>query len=211
MIKNQNRSGWIGASDTYKAMMPFDSKTFRAFWLEKLGVTSGHFRSKAMMAGSWYEHRILDQLGIKRRDRQIRLRPLRLRVNLDGEDRDTIYEVKTYGGEAFKVSPAYWRQAQAEMFAARKKLVIVAYRLLPEDYENYFNPIDLARISFHPVEYDPDWVRSQYCPRLLLLADFLRKGAMPCEGKSAGFNLVFKASSIYLSAYLRMVERRMRP
>lgn len=126
------------------------------------------------------EHRILAAMGISRRDRQIKRRRLRLRVNLDGETREEIHEVKTYGGDQFRVSRAYWMQAQIEMFAAGKPLVIDAYRLEPEDYRNWFRPIDPTRLSAHPVAYDRAWVDTEYLPRLEILAEALRKGVFPC-------------------------------
>lgn len=194
MITSQDRSGWFGASDTSTIMGGWDTKTFARLWLEKLGLLRSTYRSSAMLAGTYYEHRILDHLGIRRRDRQIKMRRLRLRVNLDGET-DMIHEVKTYSGETFQVSKAYWRQAQVEMFASitlwrrvlglllgrqsHKSLEIVAYRLLPEDYQNFYNPIDPERISRHPVEYDPGWIKNEYLPRLRYLSKCLRRRTTP--------------------------------
>ena len=179
MIASQDRSGWLGASDTSIIMGSWDTVTFARFWTEKLGIIRRDFANKQMLAGTHYEHRILDAIGIQKRDGQIRIRSLRLRVNLDGEDRITIFEVKTHSGE-YKVTKAHWRQAQVEMFAARKKLVIVAYHMEPEDYINYFNPIHPERITFHPVEYDPEWIKNEYLPRLRILAECLKKGGRPC-------------------------------
>jgi hypothetical protein len=158
----------------------WNTKTFNTWWLEKLGLHQSTFKTKAMQTGTAYEHRILEFLGINKMDRQIKVRRLRLRVNLDGEN-EAIHEVKTYGGEAFKVTPAYWQQAQVEMFATRKPLVIDAYKLLPEDYENYFNPIDPERLSEHPIEFDPLWIQGEHLPRLRYLAKCLRRRAFPNE------------------------------
>lgn len=177
MIRSQDRSGWFGASDTNTIMGNWQTKTFARFWLEKMGLVHGGYVSPAMMAGTYYEHRILDYLGIARRDRQIKIRRYKLRVNLDGET-SVIHEVKTHSSQ-FKLSTAYWRQAQVEMFAARKPLEIVAYRLLPEDYNNYFNEIDPARLSRHPVEYDPVWLENEYLPRLRYLAYCLKRCKTP--------------------------------
>ena len=122
MIHDHDRSGWFGASDTAAIMGRWDTKTFRSFWLQKLGVNRDHFSTLEMDTGSAYEHRILEYIGIRKMDRQIKIRRLRLRVNLDGEDAQEISEVKTHKGESFKVSRAYWMQAQVEMFAAKKAL-----------------------------------------------------------------------------------------
>ena len=181
MISSQDRSGWFGASDTATIMGNWDTKTFARFWLEKQGLVQGGYVSHAMVAGTHYEHRILDSLGIKRRDRQIKIRRYRLRVNLDGES-GIIHEVKTYGRE-FRVSKAYWQQAQVEMFVAKKPLEIVAYKLLPEDYENFFNDVDLNRITKYPIEYDPSWIESEYLPRLRYLARCLRLRKIPSQGE----------------------------
>jgi hypothetical protein len=157
----------------------WNTETFRAFWSEKLGYRVNNFRNTAMIAGTYYEHRILDAMRVKERDRQIKKPELRLRVNLDGETKKKIVEVKTYGKDTFKVSAAYWQQAQAEMFAAKKPLEIAAYRLLPEDYDNFYSPIDKDRLSVFPVEYDEAWVEEKYLPRLRILADCLKHRRFP--------------------------------
>lgn len=178
MIKNHDRSGWIGASDTAAVMGRWDTKSFQRFWLVKLGLEQNTFASLPMKCGTYFEHKILDACGIKKRDRQIRLRRLRLRVNLDGES-SMIHEVKTYGGERFKLSRAYWMQAQVEMLAAKKPLEIVAYRLLEEDYINWLRPIDKDRITRLTVPYDEKWIQEMYLPRLRVLAECIKKGRWP--------------------------------
>lgn len=178
MIHDQDRSGWIGASDTAMVMGNWNTKSFARWWRIKLGISHDHFTTTAMQAGTYYEHKILQHIGVSKMDRQIRIRRLRLRVNLDGETQGTVKEVKTYGGK-FKVSKAYWQQAQTEMFAAQKKLDIVAYRLTEDDYLNFFNPIDPERVSVYPVEYDQLWVRDEYLPRLKYLAWCLKRGVWP--------------------------------
>lgn len=181
MIRNKDRSGWIGASDTAMVMGNWATKTFARWWRVKLGIDRDHFSTVAMLAGTAYEHRILNYIGVDKMDRQIRKRRLRLRVNLDGEFCDTIKEVKTYGGECFKVSKGYWQQAQVEMYAAKKRLDIVAYHLVEEDYRNFFRPIDPERISVHHIEYDLAWIQKEYLPRLKYLARCMRKGVWPHE------------------------------
>lgn len=146
-----------------------------------MGINRSHFNSVQMKTGTALEHRILEHIGIKKMDRQIRIPPLLLRVNLDGEDRLEVTEVKTYSGEKFRVTKPYWMQAQVEMFATGKLLRIAAYRVTPEDYLNWFLPIDPERLSFHPIESDSLWITSQYLPRLIYLASCLRKGAFPNE------------------------------
>ena len=113
MIHNKDRSGWFGASDTARIMGKWEGKTFEKFWLEKLGLYRSTINTVAMKTGSVYEGKILDYIGAKRRDRQIRIRSLRLRVNLDGED-DIIHEVKTHKSDVFNLSRPYWMQAQVD-------------------------------------------------------------------------------------------------
>lgn len=183
MIKSKSRKGWFGASDTAMIMGNWNTDTFRKWWLVKLGLATNEFTSRQMAAGTAYEHRILHAVGVFDTDRQIRCRRLRLRVNLDGELPEEISEVKTHGKPVFKVTMAYWMQAQVEMFAARKKLRIVAYRMTDAEYINFFLPIDYTRLSHHYIEYDPVWIEDAYLPRLVYLAYCLRKGKMPdaCE------------------------------
>lgn len=181
MIKSKDRSGWIGASDTAMVMANWNTPTWHKWWATKLGVATNTVTTTSMLAGTYYEHPVLDALGITKRDRQIKIRRLRLRVNLDGETRNVIHEVKTYGKDTFKVSRNYWMQAQVEMFASRKQLVINAYRLTEEEYRNFFLPIDKERLSEHPVEYDEAWIKEKYLPRLRILADCLRRGVFPLE------------------------------
>lgn len=96
-----------------------------------------------MMAGTAYEHKVLDAIGVSRKDRQIRKFTLRLRVNLDGETRMKISEVKTWLGEkedSFSVSKSYWEQCQVEMYAAKKECQIVAYRVSSGNALVYIGP-----------------------------------------------------------------------
>lgn len=200
MIHNHDRSGWFGASDTAMIMGNWKTQTFEKWWMVKLGLRKDDFSSIAMRTGTEFEHRILESIGVKKMDRQIRKRRFRLRVNLDGETRSAIYEVKTYGANSFKVSKAYWQQAQVEMYATqskilsvlnrfvsffggrircRKSLKIVAYHLEADDYQNWFRPVETDRITFHPIEYDQAWIESEYLPRLKHLAECLRKGVFP--------------------------------
>ena len=181
MIKDKDRSGWFGASDTSKIMGKWTSRTWQQWWLVKLGLRQDNWSTLAMQTGTAYEHRILEHLGIVKMDRQIRIRRLRLRVNLDGETAQEINEVKTYGTPSFRVSNAYWQQAQVEMYAASKPLKIVAYRLEPDDYTNWFRPIDENRISEHWVDYDDAWIREEYLPRLRYLAGCLKRREWPNE------------------------------
>lgn len=181
MISSQDRSGWFGASDTARIMAPWSGKTFSDWWLVKLGVKANAFSSVYMQTGTYKEHQVLDFIRVKDRDRQIKKPKLRLRVNLDGEDAYMVHEVKTYHKDVFSVSKAYWQQAQVEMFATGKQCRIVAYRVTDEDYKNYFLPIDPDRLSYHYIQYDAEWVKREYLPRLRYLADCLRKGVWPDE------------------------------
>ena len=179
MIKNHDRSGWFGASDTAYIVGNWDTPSFAAWWGEKLGLIQNTYTNIYMQAGTIYEHRILSALGVVRMDRQIKIRRLRLRVNLDGEDRETITEVKTHSKNTFKIYKAYWGQCQVQMYAARKPCRIAAYRLINEDYQNYFNPIDTSRITLHPIDYAPVWISDVWLPRVRYLHDCLKRRCFP--------------------------------
>lgn len=185
MIKSKDRSGWFGASDTYMIMCAGrDTDSFALWWAEKLGLVRREFTTPAMQAGTMYEHRILKACGIRKFDRQIRSRSLRLRVNLDGESRNMVHEVKTHRADKpFKVTKAYWLQCQVEMFAAGKACEIIAYGLQAEDYENYYNRIDPGRIERIPISYDKDFIENHYLPELRYFAECLKKGELPKKEK----------------------------
>ena len=185
MISVQDRSGWFGASDTSYIMGNWNTKTFKNWWMAKLGISTGHFTSVAMNAGTYYEHAILDVIGSPRKDHQIIIPEYSLRINLDGDGTGRIDEVKTYGYEkGFKVSKGYWQQVQVQIFGKlweegkMPESKIWAYGLLPEDYKNFFNQIDRKRLKNYPIEYDKAFIE-RYLHRVLYLKDCLEKGVMP--------------------------------
>ena len=161
------------------------TKTFEKWWLEKLGLYKNILKTDSMIAGTNYEHKILDALEIENleKDKQIIIEELRLRANLDGNTDTCIYEVKTHNiNKEFKVSKQYWRQAQVEMFASKiYKLQIVSYGLEEKDYNNYFNKVKKDRIKMTEVEYDKDFIKNTYIPKLEILTECLKKGVFPVE------------------------------
>lgn len=181
MISNKDRSFYIGASDTSMVVGNWNTKSFENWWLEKLGLRKNTFSSEATKAGNNYEHKILDALDIQNLEKDKQIIIDRLRVNLDGNTEDCIYEVKTYNSEKeFKVSKQYWRQAQVEMYASNiHKLNIVAYGLVDNDYKNFFNEIDKERKKLIPIEYDEDFILKEYIPNLYILTDCIKKGVFP--------------------------------
>ena len=183
MISSQDRSFYIGASDTSMVVGNWNTKSFEKWWLVKLGLVKNDFTNEAMQAGNNYEHKILDALGIDNLEKDKQIIKDRIRVNLDGNTEDCIYEVKTYNAKKeFKVSKQYWRQAQVEMFISGiHTLNIIAYPLLENDYLNFFNEIEKDRIQFFPIEYDNDFITKEYLPNIEILTRCLEKGEYPCK------------------------------
>lgn len=181
MIQSQDRSSFIGASDTSFVVGNWETKTFENWWLEKLALNKNSFSNEATKAGNNYEHKILSALNIPELEFDKQIIIDRLRVNLDGNTRDCIYEVKTHNiNKEFKVSKQYWRQAQVEMYTYNtRNLYIVSYALQESDYKNYFNEIDLDRVKFHKIEYDEDFINNEYLPNLKILMECLKKGTFP--------------------------------
>lgn len=181
MIQSQDRSEYIGASDTSMVVGNWSTKTFEKWWLEKLDIHKSNISNEAIKAGNNYEHKILDSLEIEglEKDKQIIID--RLRANLDGNIDTCIYEVKTHNAEKeFKVSKQYWRQAQVEMYASGiHKLYIVAYGLIESDYNNYFNEINKDRLQLIEVKYDESFINDVYLPKLQYLSECLKKGVFP--------------------------------
>lgn len=184
MIASQDRSGYFGASDTDKIIGNWKTKTWLQWWMQKLGVNTDHFDNVYTLAGTHFEHRILESLGIPMEfDRQIILEDMLLRVNLDGNTADCIYECKTYKAEkGFKLPQKYINQVQVQMYATGiHKAEIVAYGLQEADYGNFFRPIDPQRLRRFEIPYDQHWIDTVYLPKLLILADCLKKGVIPDE------------------------------
>lgn len=187
MISTQDRHGFFGASDTSYIMGNWKTKTFQNWWLTKLGIAANGFRNVAMNAGTYYEHAILDVIGVPRKDHQIIIPEYSLRINLDGDGIGRLDEVKSYGFEkGFKVKKAYWQQVQVQMFAKlweEGKIPdtnIWAYGLLPEDYKNFFNPIDRERLKPYPQDYDRAFIEG-YLQRVFYLKSCMERGVMPDE------------------------------
>ena len=182
MIDSKDRSGYFGASDTDKIIGNWKTATFEKWWMQKIGINRDHFDNRYTSAGTHYEHRILESLGIPMElDKQIILEDLRLRVNLDGNTEDTILECKTYKfDKGFKMPKKYINQVQVQMFASGlRKAEIVVYGLKDEDYDNYFNPIDPGRRDEIVIPYDERWINEVYLPKLTYLAECLKEGRFP--------------------------------
>ena len=181
MIQSQDRSNYIGASDTSIVVGNWKTKTFEKWWLEKLGLNRNGISTEAMKAGNNYEHKILESLEIENLEMDKQIIIDRLRVNLDGNTDTCIYEVKTHNiDKEFKVSKQYWRQAQVEMYASKiHNLYIVAYALQESDYKNYFNEIDKDRIQQIKVDYDEEFIENEYLPKLQILEKCLKEGVYP--------------------------------
>ncbi|MGF6376875.1 hypothetical protein M2140_001953 [Clostridiales Family XIII bacterium PM5-7] len=185
MIADKDRAWWFGASDTSMIVGNWKTATFKKWWLEKLALRKNEINTKAMKCGNAYEGKILDAIGCEK-DLQLLLPDLSLRVNLDGNTANMIYEVKTHKEDKeFKVSKNYWRQSQVEMFAFKEVrkilpyLFIVAYPLGEQEYLNYFTEVDIERAKFIPVAYDEKFILNDYLPKLTYLKVCMERGAMP--------------------------------
>jgi hypothetical protein len=184
MIHDHDRSGYFGASDVERIVGNWSTKTFTKWWMVKEGLIREDIVTDAMLAGTHWEHRILEFLHFPMvYDRQIIIEPLKLRVNLDGECNETIYECKTYKNEnGFKVPKKYLQQVWVQMYATGfRRAYIVAYGLQYEDYDNYYRDIDEHRLSLHEVDYNEVWIAEIFLPRLEYLAECLMNGKFPLE------------------------------
>lgn len=181
MISNQNRSYYIGASDTQQVVGNWKTKTFEKWWLEKIGFTHNQIHTDAMMAGTAYEHRIIDSLNISEMEKDKQFISGRLRVNLDGNTTDTIYEIKTYKYQnGFKVPKHYREQVWVEMYGSGiRNAYIVAYGLLEEDYNNFYRDIDPIRRQLFEIRYNEEFINKIYLPRFRYLSKCLDLGKYP--------------------------------
>ena len=185
MIASKDRSNYFGASDTKYIVGNWNTKTFEKWWLIKLGLHQSNFTNESMLAGTNFEHKILDSLEIENLEKDKQIIINKLRVNIDGNTDKKIYEVKTYRYEnGFKVPKDYKNQVLVQMYASNiKEACIVAYGLIDSDYKNYFNEIDNERLSFHEIEYDEYFIDEVYLPRLNYLTKCLINGQMPNESE----------------------------
>ena len=182
MIESKDRSDYFGASDVERIVGNWKTATFEKWWLQKIGVNRDHFSNQYTAAGTHKEHQILESLGIPMEfDKQIILEDLLLRVNLDGNTEDTIYECKTYKREkGFKMPRKYIQQVQVQMFATGfRKAKIVVYGLVEKDYDNFFLPIDKERRDEVVITYDERWINEVFLPKLKYLAQCLKEGRFP--------------------------------
>ena len=183
MLKSKDRSKYWGASETSKIVGNWDTKTFMELYLVKLGVTENNFTNTYLMAGNAYERKIAESLGMKMKyDRCVKLPKLRLRVNLDAETKDCIYEIKTHKTteKQWEVPKNYWQQCQVQMFATGKhKCRLVAYPMEEENYDNFFLEVDKDKVEVFEIAYDEHWIQTEYLPRLVYLAECLKKRKTP--------------------------------
>lgn len=182
MIASKDRSGWFGASDVDKIVGNYNTKTWMDWWLVKMGVARCDIETVAMNAGTHKEHQILEFVSpFMETDKQIIIPDLRLRINLDGNLDEHIYEVKTHSAEkVFKPSKKQIQQVNVQMYGFEtREAEIVSYGLTEEDYKNYFLPIDPERLKHHPIDYDERWINTVFLPRITYLADCLIKGILP--------------------------------
>ena len=190
MISDHDRSGFIGASDVQYVIGNWSTKTWEKWWMTKLGLNRKHFENESTKAGTNWEHKILDSLHIDgmEKDKQILLPEILLRVNLDGNTAGRIYECKTYkiGSASAKhfeqgmCPPGYRNQVQVQMYASKiYGADVVAYGLLPEDYNNYLRAVDPGRRKLIPITYDPNWIENVYLPKHRILAEALVRGVFP--------------------------------
>lgn len=189
MIQSHDRSGYFGASDVQYVIGNWKTKTWEKWWMQKLGINQDHFDNRYTIAGTNWEHRILESLGLPdlEMDKQIIIEELKLRVNLDGNTPLRIKEVKTYQwAKGWGATPRkYINQAHVQVFGSFMAGMeiegadIVAYGLEEADYKNFFRDVDPQRRQEIPVIYDSKWIETVYLPKHMVLCDCLKRGVFP--------------------------------
>lgn len=190
MIKNKSRKGWFGASDTKFIVGSYDTQTFKLWWLTKVGYTENNFKNKYTETGNAYEHKIAELIRKAYKcklklDKQIKIRRLKLRVNLDANTRTVIHEIKTTKKHWNKLPKPYWQQCQVQMYADRrifgryKDCYLQAYLVDNEYYDNYLIELKEDRLKTYYVELDLEWLNNEYLPRLKYLVKCLKHKKIP--------------------------------
>lgn len=198
MISNQDRSGYFGASDAKFILdTDFNSKTFAEWWDIKTGRSDKHIVNDAMVTGTLYEHPIMQTFSEMYKiplelDKQIIIEDLKLRVNLDANSGNNIYECKTFkAGKSFN-HKQYINQVRIQMYAMNTdNATIVAYPVSDADYnaakQNFVLPIAADKIEIYPIQQDERWINETFLPRLRYLAYCLSEDKYPNE---AEFDLI---------------------
>ena len=187
MITNKDRSGWFGASDTKYIMSNWNTTTFMNWFQSKCGTRDNSFSNVYTISGNLKEHQISKYYSETHKekivlDRQVKIKKLKLRVNLDCETKTKIIEIKThkYSESEWIMPKEYVWQVWVQMFATRKRIAcIYVYAMKDEDYDNFFLPIDDKRIDEIPIEYNEQWIQNEYLPRLVYLVKCLIKKQTP--------------------------------
>ena len=74
----------------------------------------------------------------------------------------------------------YQEQLQVQMFGTKiHNGYIDAYGLLEEEYRNFFEDIDLERLTSYKIEYDEEWINKKYLPRITILIQCLKELRFP--------------------------------
>lgn len=177
--KSESRIGIFGASETSLILSNPKSKTYQTFIKQKAGVIERvELDNKYINAGNVLEHQIIRWLEKTynitiEKDKQIHLKDKCLRVNLDGNTEDCIFEIKTrnshYRFGDKKPPKNYWEQVQVQMHASNiKKAKLVILYLYDDDYDNLLGyEIKKENIKIFDIEYDEKFIK-RYLKRLKL-------------------------------------------
>lgn len=185
MINNKDRSMWFGASDTSFICGNYDTKTFLKFWFIKLGFDENNFTNKFIETGNVYEHKIAilieKELNLKlKKDKQYKIRMLKLRVNLDCENNNIPFEIKTTNKVWEDIPRNYWQQIQVQMFIKKVKFGYLCDYLVDENYySNWFIDLQSDRLNIRKINYDNGFIQNEYLPRLKYLNSCLKNKSIP--------------------------------
>lgn len=185
MITEKDRAYYIGASDVGYVVGNWETKSFRQWYWVKLGISTMNFVSEAMLVGTMYEHPILDSLGIANLEKDKQVIQGRLRVNLDGNTSDTIYEVKTYQyRKKFCVSKQYQQQIWVQMYATGiRKAYLVAYGVTEQEYHNFYCEIVPERVRLYPISYNQVFIETIFLPRFQYITSCFEQETFPTQKK----------------------------
>lgn len=167
MIHDYSRAHWFGASDSRYIFQEIPNKSWDDWWQVKCGRAEQRFKGNLYTkAGNTFEHSILSAYDPSIRfDRQIVIPSLRLRVNLDGNTSDHIYEVKTYQiGKDFKVHDGYFYQAQLQILAWEMEVYVDWIDVAGAPGQKKVNPKcahTILAYGLYPDEYYGDYTEEQ--------------------------------------------------
>ena len=99
--------------------------------------------------------------------------------HMQGNDIENVVETGKFKGMLIGYNALNYQFRQSGI----RKAYIVAYDLGDKEYKNFFTKVQKERIQLIPIEYDEDFIKKEYLPKLQVLTVCLERGVFPCSSQ----------------------------